>query len=175
MLQKRNSGSSKGGQMNIFTNHRAFSSGWFIKWVVLFFLSLQATAELFNELQLTMLFLKHLGYLWGRKTRGRGGIKTCLKVKEFNRSGSYSFREVSEAERKSSISAGLLADKLVAHGQVETCSSAAKPTTWGQPCCSQSSSRAMPLLLPQTGFQPQWYPPCVWKQTHSLTSELPHP
>lgn len=91
VFQKRNSGSSKGGQMNIFTNHRAFSCGWFIKWVVLFLLSLQAIVELFNELQLTMLFLKHLGHLWGRKTEGKEGIKTCLKVKEFNRSVSYPF------------------------------------------------------------------------------------
>lgn len=72
VFQKRNSGSSKGEKMNIFTNHRAFSSGWFIKWVVLFLLSLQATTELFNELQLTMLFLKHLGHLWWRKTEGEG-------------------------------------------------------------------------------------------------------
>lgn len=72
VFQKRDSGSSKGEKMNIFTNHRAFSSGWFIKWVVLFLLSLQATTELFNELQLTMLFLKHLGHLWGRKTEGEG-------------------------------------------------------------------------------------------------------
>lgn len=59
---------------------------------------------------------KTLGLPLGKEDKRQGGIKTCLKVKEFNRSGSYSFREVSEAERKSSISAGLLAK--------ETC------TTW---------------------------------------------
>lgn len=59
---------------------------------------------------------KTLGLPLGKEDKRQGGIKTCLKVKEFNRSGSYSFREVSEAERKSSTSAGLLAK--------ETC------TTW---------------------------------------------
>lgn len=68
---------------------------------------------------------KTLGLPLGKEDKRRQGIKTCLKVKEFNRSGSYSFREVSEAERKSSTSAGLLAKELVAHGEVEMCSSAA--------------------------------------------------
>lgn len=60
--------------------------------------------------------------------------------------------EVSEAERKSSISASLLAKETCTTWRSGDVQLSCKAHSTGQPCFSHTRSRVMPLLLSQTGF-----------------------
>lgn len=137
--------------MNISTNHRAFSSGWFIKWVTFFLLLLQATVELFNELQLTVVS-KTLELPLGKEDRRQGGTETCLKVKELKGSGSYPFMRNLGSREGGSISVSCLLRKVVPHRhchELKMCSSAVKLAKRRQPCLSNTSTRVITFLLLQ--------------------------
>lgn len=136
VFQKRNLGSSKGGQMNIFTNHRAFSSGWFI------FTITSGNSWIIQWAPVDYVVSKTLGPPLGEEDRGRGGIKPCLKDKCFNRSGSYPFTRSLRSREGVSISVSLPLRKVVPHRhchELEMCSSAVNLAKWRQPCLSNTS------------------------------------
>lgn len=95
---------------------------------------------------------KTLGPPLGEEDRRRGGMKTCLKVKEFNRRGSYPFMKSLRSREGVSISVSLLLRKVVPHRhchKLEMHNSTVKLAKWRQPCLCNTSTRVITLLLLQ--------------------------